>query len=113
MAKVAHDLTAAEWSALRERWAGCAYCGATTGTLQRDCILPISRGGRYTLQNVVPACRSCNSSKCSAEVTTWMRRKRLDERTFLVRHAEIVSALSAARPHDPVRLAEPEESGTP
>jgi hypothetical protein len=113
MARVAHDLTAVEWSALRERWAGCAYCGATTGTLQRDCILPISRGGRYTLQNVVPACRSCNSSKCSAEVTTWMRRKRLAERTFLVRHAEIVSALSAARPHDPVRLAEPEDGGTP
>ena len=87
-----HDLTPGEWAALLEAWAGCAYCGAN-GALQRDCVLPISRGGRYTLDNVVPACRSCNTSKCNAEVTTWMRRKRLDERTFLVRHAAIVAGL--------------------
>ena len=43
-------------------------------------MLAISRGGRYTLANVVPACRSCNASKWNAEVTTWMRRKKLDER---------------------------------
>jgi 5-methylcytosine-specific restriction endonuclease McrA len=77
---------------LQTWWGGCAYCGAA-GPLQRDCVLPISRGGRYTLSNVVPACRSCNTSKCNAEVTTWMRRKRLDERTFLTRHADLLSRL--------------------
>ena len=56
--------------------------------------LPISRGGRYTLDNVVPACRSCNASKCNDEVTSWMRRKRLDETTFLVRQLEIARALA-------------------
>ena len=50
-------------------WSGCAYCGATDRPLQRDCVLPISRGGRYTLDNVVPACGSCNASKCNDEVT--------------------------------------------
>jgi 5-methylcytosine-specific restriction endonuclease McrA len=94
MARVEHDLTTAEWAALRNAWGGCAYCGARTDDLQRDCVLPISRGGRYTLDNVVPACRSCNASKCNAEVTTWMRRKRLDERSFLVRWAEITAALT-------------------
>ncbi|GAA4729009.1 hypothetical protein GCM10025782_29770 [Pedococcus ginsenosidimutans] len=69
------------------------YCGATDRPLQRDCVLPISRGGRYTLDNVAPACGSCNSSKCNDEVTGWLRRKRLDERAFLVRHLEIKSAL--------------------
>ena len=28
MAKVAHDLTDAQWAALREAWGGCAYCGS-------------------------------------------------------------------------------------
>jgi 5-methylcytosine-specific restriction endonuclease McrA len=94
MARVEHDLTPAQWAALQQEWAGCAYCGATTEALQRDCVLAISRGGRYTLDNVVPACRSCNTSKCNDEVTTWMRRKRLDERTFLLRQREISSTLA-------------------
>lgn len=94
MAKVEHDLTAAEWSALQGAWGGCAYCGSGEGTLQKDCLLPISRGGRYTLTNVVPACRSCNASKCNTEVTTWMRRKKLDERAFLVRHDAIGSSVT-------------------
>jgi 5-methylcytosine-specific restriction endonuclease McrA len=95
MARVEHDLTPAQWTALQEAWAGCAYCGAATDTLQRDCVLAISRGGRYTLDNVVPACRSCNTSKCNGEVTTWLRRKRLDERRFLVRHHDIRTELAA------------------
>lgn len=89
MARVVHDLTDAQWVALQDAWGGCAYCGAADGPLQRDCVLPISRGGRYTLGNVVPACRACNASKCSDEVTSWLRRKRLDERAFLLRHAQI------------------------
>lgn len=89
MARVAHDLTDVQWTTLQLAWGGCAYCGATERPLQRDCVLPISRGGRYTLENVVPACRPCNTSKCSDEVTAWLRRKRLDERAFLLRHAEI------------------------
>ena len=52
-------------------------------------MLALSRGGRYTLDNIAPACGSCNASKCNDEVTGWMRRKRLDERAFLVRHAEV------------------------
>lgn len=95
MAQVSHDLTDAQWAALQEAWGGCAYCGAAEPPLQRDCVLPISRGGRYTLGNVVPACRSCNTSKCNDEVTGWLRRKRLDERAFLLRHAEIGSGLAA------------------
>ncbi|MGD9749542.1 MAG: HNH endonuclease [Acidimicrobiia bacterium] len=92
MDRVEHDLTDAQWLALQAAWGGCAYCGATGAPLQRDCVLPISRGGRYTLDNVVPACRSCNTSKCNLEVTGWLRRKRLDERTFLLRHIEIRAA---------------------
>ena len=97
MDRVVHDLTDEQWSWLRSEWGGCAYCGADAdvniAVMQRDCVLPISRGGRYTVSNVVPACRSCNASKCNAELTTWMRRKKLDEATFLTRQWQIVAEL--------------------
>jgi 5-methylcytosine-specific restriction endonuclease McrA len=93
LARQDHDLTPDDWAELQALWGGCAYCGAS-GPMQRDCVLPISRGGRYTITNVVPACRRCNTSKCNDEVTTWMRRKRLDERGFLIRHTEILARLA-------------------
>jgi 5-methylcytosine-specific restriction endonuclease McrA len=89
-----NDLTASEWTAIRQAWGGCAYCGATGGALQRDCVLALSRGGRYTVGNVVPACGSCNASKSNDEVTRWLRRKRLDERAFLLRHREVLALLA-------------------
>jgi 5-methylcytosine-specific restriction endonuclease McrA len=97
MAKVEHDLTDAQWTMLQETWGGCAYCGESATAMQKDCLLPISRGGRYTLTNVVPACGRCNASKWNTEVTTWMRRKKLDERAFLVRQADIAGALAQVR----------------
>ena len=100
MARVEHDLTDEQWVALVHAWAGCAYCGATQVPLQKDCVQALSRGGRYTLTNVAPACRSCNASKCNAEVTSWMRRERLDEADFLLRHHRISTEL-ARRFSDP------------
>lgn len=94
MGAVEHDLSAEQWAALKAAWGGCAYCGATDRPLQRDCVQAISRGGRYTLDNLAPACGPCNASKCNDEVTSWLRRKRLDERAFLVRHLEIQAALA-------------------
>ena len=98
MALVEHDLTAEQWTALLQAWGGCAYCGATGTALQRDCVQPLSRGGRYTLGNIAPACGSCNASKCNDEVTGWLRRKRLDEREFLRRHLEIAAAMAVRFP---------------
>lgn len=98
MDSVEHDLTDDQWSALTEAWGGCAYCGATDKPLQRDCVQALSRGGRYTLDNIAPACGSCNASKCNDEVTGWLRRKRLDERAFLLRHIEIKTALALRFP---------------
>lgn len=95
MARLEHDLSASQWNALRAAWGSCAYCGAADKPLQRDCVLAISRGGRYTLDNVVPACRSCNASKGNEEVTKWLRRRRLDEGSFLLRHLEVSKALEA------------------
>lgn len=97
-----NDLTPLEWSEIRAVWGGCAYCQVIDVPLQRDCVLPLSRGGRYTIQNIVPACRSCNASKSNDEVTGWMRRKRLDERSFLLRHRAFLDALAAQSAAEPV-----------
>jgi 5-methylcytosine-specific restriction endonuclease McrA len=95
MKNVEHDLTDEQWAALQDAWGGCAYCGVTDVAMQRDCVQALSRGGRYTLDNIVPTCRSCNASKCNDEVTGWLRRKKLDERSFLLRHLEIRTTLAA------------------
>ena len=113
MAGVEHDLSPAEWSSLQAAWGGCAYCGASGVPLQKDCVLPISRGGRYTVTNVVPACGSCNASKCNDEVTGWLRRKRLDERAFLVRHAEVIGGLADSGSQREQDLLEPGLGRTP
>lgn len=94
MSLVDHDLTAEQWTTLQLLWGGCAYCRASDRPLQRDCVQPIARGGRYTLANIVPACGPCNASKSNSEVTSWMRRKKLDERAFLARFVEVQATLA-------------------
>ena len=97
VARADNDLTPEQWEAILAAWGeACAYCGDAEAALQKDCVQPISRGGRYTADNVVPACRSCNASKSNDEVTGWMRRKKLDERAFLLRLREVGAALAAA-----------------
>ncbi|HET6731297.1 HNH endonuclease [Mycobacterium sp.] len=108
---VVNDLSIEQWEALKAAWNGCAYCGATDRPLQRDCVMAISRGGRYTVDNVVPACASCNTSKCNDEVTGWLRRKRLDERKFLARYVEILRLVESHRRDAPVALHESQGSG--
>ena len=94
MGRVEHDLSEEQWVTLKTAWGGCAYCGAIDKPLQRDCVLAISRGGRYTLDNIAPACGSCNASKANHEVTGWLRRRRFDEAAFLLRHHEINAELA-------------------
>jgi 5-methylcytosine-specific restriction endonuclease McrA len=96
MSAADNDLTATQWKLIVGAWGGCAYCGTPDSALQKDCVLPLSRGGRYTLANVVPACRGCNASKWHSEVTSWMRRRGLDEPAFLVRWYDITAQLAAA-----------------
>jgi 5-methylcytosine-specific restriction endonuclease McrA len=41
----------------------CAYCLIPSLRLEQDHVIPLSRGGSHTLQNIVPACVHCNRSK--------------------------------------------------
>ncbi len=41
----------------------CAYCNGANLKLTMDHVIAISRGGEHTVENIIPACKSCNSRK--------------------------------------------------
>lgn len=63
----------------REQWRSCkqyfnnacAYCGRPLKRLCQDHFIPMSKGGVYAMSNIVPACRSCNSSKRDRDFFEW------------------------------------------
>ena len=58
-------LTDEEWSYCLE-WFGhaCVYCGQVPKeTMHRDHFVPVAMGGGYVADNMVPACKRCNSRK--------------------------------------------------
>jgi 5-methylcytosine-specific restriction endonuclease McrA len=61
-----HDLTLVQWKEIIEKQNHkCAYCGKPDSEIKltRDCIVPVSKGGYYTKNNVQALCISCNSKK--------------------------------------------------
>lgn len=48
----------------------CAYCGKEK-MLAQDHFVPLSKNGEYTVNNIVPSCRSCNSSKSNKDFFEW------------------------------------------
>ena len=59
------DLRRSRWWQNRLARGICHYCGGTfsPGELTMDHLVPVTRGGKSTPGNVVPACRGCNSRK--------------------------------------------------
>ena len=51
----------------------CWYCGEKVGfkNLTMDHIIPLSRGGRSTKDNLVPCCKACNTKKKNALPVEW------------------------------------------
>lgn len=48
----------------------CAYCEAKEA-LTQDHFMPSLKGGEYTKDNIIPACKSCNSSKGAKSAFDW------------------------------------------
>jgi 5-methylcytosine-specific restriction endonuclease McrA len=57
------QFTSVEWRSLVESYGGkCAYRGET-GPVQVDHRTPLTRGGKNSIDNVLPACGRCNREK--------------------------------------------------
>ncbi len=70
-AEVKNDLTEEEWFGIINHFGNsCAYCGNNTD-ITLDHVIPISKGGDHSKNNVVPACMSCNASKQARDVEEW------------------------------------------
>lgn len=61
----ARELRRTRWWQNRIAKGVCHYCGGVflPAELTMDHIVPVTRGGKSTRGNVVPACKECNSKK--------------------------------------------------
>lgn len=53
----------------------CAYCGVELGFngFQVDHVVPLRLGGKDEMENMLPACRSCNHYKRGNSLEGWRR----------------------------------------
>lgn len=64
-------VTTAELRELIDQYDGrCAYCGENVADTI-DHVIPLSRGGLHQIDNLLPACRSCNSHKHTKTLKEW------------------------------------------
>lgn len=74
----------------------CAYCGNPPNLFERSSMLcqdhfkPVTKGGPYTPDNIIPACQSCNLRKKNKDAEAWLVEK------FGTEHAQVVLAQIAA-----------------
>lgn len=67
------SFTIQEWEELKEKYNGmCAYCGNNPGTTA-DHVIPVAKGGSSFIENILPACISCNSSKQDKLIDEWRK----------------------------------------
>lgn len=65
----------ADWLRTFKRYEGrCAYCEAPAVHMEH--VVPLSRGGKHQIGNVVPACAPCNLSKHSRFIVEWRYARR-------------------------------------
>lgn len=50
----------------------CFYCGSNQN-LTIDHIIPVARGGRHSIGNILVACKTCNSQKGSKTIQEWRK----------------------------------------
>lgn len=65
------NLTDTQWEKIKKHFNNkCSYCGKET-FLEQEHFIPLSEGGEYTHNNIIPACRSCNASKNNKSFFEW------------------------------------------
>lgn len=67
-------VSARDWRRLVNRFNGCcAYCNQVARPVHMDHVIPLARGGRHAIGNVLPACGRCNKSKHVMLLAVWRR----------------------------------------
>lgn len=70
------ELTEQQWEIAKKYFKSrCCYCGKQT-SLTKDHIKPLVKGGELTMTNVLPACKTCNSSKNDNEMLEWYKKQK-------------------------------------
>ncbi|MDY0267919.1 HNH endonuclease [Trichloromonas sp.] len=69
----ARELRQSRWWKNRIAGGICHYCGMKVAPkdLTLDHLVPVSRGGKSTKSNCVPACKSCNNQKKNLLPMEW------------------------------------------
>ena len=64
-------LTESQWENIKKYFNyTCVYCGEEK-PLTQDHFIPVTKGGEYTHNNIIPSCKSCNSSKGNKDFFNW------------------------------------------
>lgn len=69
--------TIREWEREQELPKECVFCG-TSENLTTDHLIPRNRGGDDSSENLVLACRTCNSSRGNRGIFEWLGLERKD-----------------------------------
>ncbi len=69
--KLPYTLTLIQWEETKLHFDNkCAYCGKEVPLVQEH-FIALSKGGEYTHNNILPACKNCNSSKNNKDFFQW------------------------------------------
>ena len=74
--KLQSTFTVKQWEQVKLYFSNhCAYCGKED-ILHQEHFVSLSKGGEYTHNNIIPACKSCNSSKRDRDFFEWYPKQR-------------------------------------
>lgn len=69
--KLPSNLSKNKWDKIKLHFNNkCAYCGQEKN-LHQEHFIALSKGGEFTHNNIIPACKSCNCSKGNKDFFEW------------------------------------------
>lgn len=76
-----------DWTRLVRHYQGrCSYCGTKPDVIHMEHVIPLSRGGRHAIGNVLPACPHCNLSKHDSLLAEWRYSMKAGDLAWLSPH---------------------------
>lgn len=69
--KLSSSLTVKQWNQVKLYFNNyCCYCGEEK-TLTQEHFIALTKGGEYTINNIIPVCQNCNSRKNTKDFFEW------------------------------------------